>query len=103
MKQVVTKPRAARDLLEHYLYIGQSSPRAAERFLDAAEATFARLAEQPGMGRRWDSSNPDLAGVRVWPISGFRKYLVFYRSIADGIEVLYVFHSARDIRGILEG
>jgi len=33
--------------------------------------------------------------------SRFRKYLVFYRPISGGIEVLHVLHGARDIAGIL--
>ena len=56
----------------------------------------------PKIGRVWESSNPHLAGVRVHPIPGFRNYLVFYRHSEYAIEVLHIFHGARDIENILE-
>jgi plasmid stabilization system protein ParE len=34
--------------------------------------------------------------------SPFRNYLVFYRPIRDGIEVLTVLHGARDLHAVLE-
>jgi hypothetical protein len=33
--------------------------------------------------------------------SRFKKYLVFYRPVADGVEIARVLHGARDIYGIL--
>lgn len=100
--RVIKKPRAEQDLLDHFVYIGQRNPDVAERFLDAAEAACARLARHPLVGRPWRLASPRLAGVRSWPIPRFRNYLVFYRPLDDGIEVLHVFHARRDIRGILE-
>jgi len=99
---VVKRPRAKRDLLDHFEYIGRDSLRSAERFLDAAEAAFEQLADMPGLGHRWFSDDIRLAGVRVYSIPRFRKYLIFYRPIEGGIEVLHVFHGARDIKGILD-
>ncbi len=63
---------------------------------------MARLAETPGIGRLWGSPNEVLAGVRVWRIKGFENWLLFYRPTGDGIEVLHVFHGARDIASLLE-
>jgi toxin ParE1/3/4 len=34
--------------------------------------------------------------------SPFRNYLVFYRPIEDGVEVLTVLHGARDLQAVLE-
>jgi toxin ParE1/3/4 len=99
---VVKKPRAEQDLLDHFVYIGQRNPAAAERFLDAAEESFALLAQMPLMGREWDSPSPRLAGVRSWTIPKFKNYRIFYRPIENGIEVLHVFHAKRDFRRILE-
>ncbi len=98
---VLKKPRAKQDLLAHFIYISRRNPQAAERFLDAAEAAFAQLARTPLMGRSWESRSPRLAGVRSWTIPKFRKYRIFYRPIKDGIEVLHVFHGARDIASLL--
>ncbi len=99
---VIRKPRAEQDLLDHFAFIGHRNPDAAERFLDAAERALALLARFPLMGRIWESPSPRLANVRYWTIPRFKNYRIFYRPIADGIEVLHVFHARRDIRSILE-
>ena len=49
----------------------------------------------------YEHEHPTLAGVRVFPVSRFKKYLVFYRPVADGIEILRVLHGARDIDDLL--
>jgi plasmid stabilization system protein ParE len=45
--------------------------------------------------------NPRLKGVRSWLVSGFENYIIFYRAIPEGIEVLHVYHGARDIEALL--
>jgi toxin ParE1/3/4 len=55
----------------------------------------------PGIGERFPSVQPELAGIRRIGITGFRKYQVYYRPIDDGIEVLRVLHGARDAERIL--
>ena len=90
------------DLYEIATYIGADNPDAAMRFLDAAEKEFKSLAAMPGKGRPRRFKNPRLSGVRSWRVEGFVNYLIFYRPLADGIEVIRVLHGARDIERILE-
>lgn len=92
---------AKRDLVECATYIGSGSPISAERFLEAAEAAFESLAAMPGMGALREVMNPRLAGLRSWPITGFRNYLIFYRPTRRGIRILRVLHGARDIENLL--
>jgi toxin ParE1/3/4 len=99
--RVIKHDRALRDLEHRSDYIHQHNLRAALRFLGAAEATIRRLAGSPGIGTRYDPDHPALADLRFFPISGFKNDLVFYRSLADGIEVLRVLHGAQDIHRIL--
>lgn len=100
----VTKSRQARrDLREHFVYIGRDSVAAARRFLKAADKAMERLAWMPEMGSPWGSNNPALAGLRIWSIHKFENYLIFYRPLPDGIEVVRVLHGARDIDSLLEG
>jgi len=99
---VLKRPLAERDLLARYVYIGDRNPDAADRFLDAAEDAFARLARFPRMGRAWDSPSPRLADLRSWTIPRFRNYRIFYRPLDDGIEVVRVLHAKRNIRQLLE-
>jgi toxin ParE1/3/4 len=80
-----------------FVFIGRVSLRAARRFLIAAEREFLKLAAMPGLGGRWETDNPAFADMRVWPISRFKKFLVFYRPVAKGIEVIRVLYSGRDL------
>jgi toxin ParE1/3/4 len=101
---VVRLRSALRDLDEVADYIRrQGGPARAVRFLRAADATFQRLAALPGVGARYEPDDPAFADLRYCPVLRFKKYLVFYRPIAGGIEVLRVLHGARDIAAILAG
>jgi toxin ParE1/3/4 len=73
----------------------------ARRFLSSAEATFERLASLPNSGTPFEPGDPRFAGLRYLPISRFKKFLVFYRPMIDGIEVPRVLHGSRDLEGIL--
>jgi len=103
MSLLINKLRPARqDLVDvFYYYARQGSLAGARRFLAQAEATFRRLARMPGIGTRYEPDEPLYAELRYFPISRFRMYLVFYRPIPGGIEVLRVLHGARDIPEIL--
>ncbi len=104
MKGVIYRRAAARrDLIEAYrFYARKAGSGAAGRFLAEAESTFARLASVPGMGSRFDPSSPAFGELRFLPLpSRFKQYLVFYRVVADGIEIARVLHGARDIAEIL--
>jgi toxin ParE1/3/4 len=69
--------------------------------LREVDATLENLAAIPGIGARYEPKDPLFEGVRVFPVSRFKKYLIFYRPIKDGIEVLRVLHGARDLEGLL--
>jgi toxin ParE1/3/4 len=103
MSQLIKRrPQARRDLVELADHIAKNSLPASDRFLEAAEKAFALLASMPEMGGLWETNNPTFAGLRVWSIRGFEKYLIFYRPIEDGIEVLRVLHGSQDIASIFE-
>ena len=100
--RIVKKPRVEHDLVQHFAYIAGDKLQPAERFLKVAEETFSRIAAMPTIGRNWESPHPQLAGIRVYPMpSGFRRYLICYRPIAGGIEVLTTLHGARDLEAAL--
>lgn len=101
--RIIRKPRARRDLLEHFVYIGEhASVEDADRFLAAAEEAFEKLATMPEMGPLRDYRHPRLTGLRMWPIRGFEKYLVFYRPTDKGIDVIRLLHGARDLKRLFE-
>src|SRR5690242_3841073 len=99
---VLKKPRAEEDLLDIFERIGERNLVAAERFLDAVERALHLLSHFPLMGKPWKSSSPRLASIRSWPVPKFKNYLIFYRPIKNGIEVLHVLYGRRDLPTILE-
>jgi toxin ParE1/3/4 len=76
------------------------SPQLTIRFLEAADRACERLAAMPNLGSACESSKLALAGLRYWSIRGFPKYLIFYRPLDDGIEVVRVLHGRRDIESL---
>jgi toxin ParE1/3/4 len=77
--------------------IQENSPRAALRFLDAVEATGEDLLAFPELGAVFETDEPDLKDLRICLVSGFEKYLMFYRIRADAIRIERVVYGARDI------
>ena len=91
MVQVRKRPLAFADLADIWAFIADDSEQQADLFLNLLEVKLALLATQPEMGR----ARPELApGLRSFPV---KRYVVFYRPLRDGIEVLRVLHSARDV------
>jgi toxin ParE1/3/4 len=98
----VVRPKADEDLDNQALYLAkEANPEVGHRFLIAAHETFNLLATQPNMGWHPRLKHPTLTSLRVFRISGFDRMLVLYRPIEDGIEVVRVIHSSRDLEGLL--
>lgn len=94
---------AERDLLGHADYLArQGSMDVALRFLAATDETFQQLLDSPHLGSTTSYHAAESLGLRVWRVRGFSKYLIFYRSDANGIEIVRVLHSARDVDRILD-
>ena len=92
--------QAKTDLIEIADYIAADNPEAAERFLDAAEATFAFIASLPSVGRTFRFQSPVAQGMRVWPVEDFERYLIVYRAVESGLAMVRVLHGSRDIAGL---
>ena len=90
--QVIIMPEAVRDIEEHVVYIGERNFDAAVRFELALREDFEKLIQWPGFGALCNYPNPRLKGMRSWPITRFRRRLIFYRPILGGIEIIRVLH-----------
>ena len=91
------------DIEEHAGFIFGDNMEAGLRFPEACDATFERLLEMPLIGSARRFKHSELSGLRLWPVEGFPKHLVFYFVREDGIEIIRVLHGAQDIESILEG
>jgi toxin ParE1/3/4 len=94
MTIVVKRPLAELDLWEIWDYIADDSLDRADDFLDRVEEKLRSLARTPGMGRRREELLP---GLQSFPVG---NYVVFYRAIEDGIDVIRILHGSRDIEEI---
>ena len=91
--RVVRSPAARVDVARIAAYISeQSGSRTrAQRFVEQLERKLQSYARQPLMGELRDDLGADLRSC-----SFKRNYVVIYRPIDHGIDVLRVFHSAQD-------
>jgi toxin ParE1/3/4 len=102
VSQILLEPCVERELWNIWLFIAEDNPEAASRVIDAAFNTFRLLSRAPLIGKDLHFRHPNLRNVRSFPVSGFTNYLVFYRPVSDGIQVLHVFHGARDLEALLD-
>ena len=102
MKALHVLPAAQRDIDEIAAWIAVDSESAARRFLTSVRATFNDLADWPGLGAivelRGRSTN-----IRRIGVSGFKKYLVYYRVGGSSLTVLRVASAARERDRVLRG
>lgn len=102
MAQVLFKPAAERDVAHLVHYSFSQRIEVAGRFHAAIEDACKRLADSPELGGRIASDSEAVAGMRMWPVPGFRSYLIFYRPLSAGVEVVRILHGARDWLPIIE-
>ena len=96
MPVILRTSQAHLDLVAIALRIAEDNPTAADRWLDVIDEKCNLLARMPEMGR----SRTDLAPrLRSLPI---RNYIIFYRPIQNGIEVIRVLHGAQDLPPLFE-
>jgi toxin ParE1/3/4 len=96
MSQYRVSNAARADLDEIWLYIAQDNEEAADRFIKALIGRFPKLASMPRLGRVREELSPRL---RSFPIG---RYVIFYRPIENGIEIVRVLHGARDLPPLFE-
>ena len=95
MPVIVKRPLALLDVAEIWDYIADDSEARANAFINTIDQKFKNLSEAPHMGRSRDELGE---GMRSFPVS---RYIIFYRPLPDGVEIVRVLHSARDIESNL--
>ena len=95
-------PAARSDVLEIFLHIGADNPDAAERVVTAIEKSEGSLAANPGIGRRWEPSDPRMEGLRVYPVNPYRNYLILYRVVGREVHIYRVVHGSRELERIVD-
>jgi toxin ParE1/3/4 len=86
---------AEEDLIDIWAYIAQDNEQAADTMLDDIEKRCQLLAEFPHMGQ----TRPDIApDFHHSPVG---RYLILYRPIPNGIELVRVVFAGRDMSKLL--
>jgi toxin ParE1/3/4 len=91
MNQYNVPDEAESDLIAIWFYLAEVDVTIADNTLDAMGEKFTLLATHPLMGVTRPELAPDL---RSFPAG---RYLIFYRLVADAIEIVRVIHGAQDL------
>jgi toxin ParE1/3/4 len=94
MSIIVKRPKAKTDLVEIWDYIADDSETRADVFIETIDKKFRSLVDEPYLGIARDEIEADL---RSFPVG---RYVIFYRMIPEGIEIIRVLHGARDLNVI---
>ena len=91
MSRVTRRPQAEADILEIWDFIAEDSVAEADLWVDRLDAKFELWATQPMLGRPRDELEQGLRSLV------FGRYVVFFESLLDGIDVVRVLHGSRDL------
>jgi toxin ParE1/3/4 len=97
MTRVILSPQAETDLsdiTDHYL--AEAGVEVTVSFLTSWTQVMQHLEQFPESGALRFADAAHLPGLRFWPMRGF-PHLALYPVAADGVQILRVLHSARDI------
>jgi toxin ParE1/3/4 len=100
---VFVQPAARADILREYSrYVELGVPDVAERFLTSVRGSIDAITVLPHAGAPRSFDNPQLRGLRAWPVKGFKELHIYYIVRSDIITIIRVLHSKRDVGAILE-
>jgi toxin ParE1/3/4 len=94
-------PQAEADIDKAIDFIARHDAEKAVAFDRAVFESLDLLCTMAKIGTPYPTSNQKLAGLRMWFVKGFEKYLIFYIPYGNYIEVVRVLHSAQDRDSIL--
>jgi plasmid stabilization system protein ParE len=95
-------PQADKDIVDAALSIADDSLESAGRFIDAMESAIEELCRIPKRGNRREARHPDLSSLRVWPIPGFKQFLLVYVPRKNLINVIRVVRSSPEGEPVFE-
>lgn len=92
MGRLIRSADADADVYEIALFIARDSQAAADRLIDKFDKALNLISDFPRMGAIRDELQ---TGLRSYPIG---DYLLIYRPIKDGIELVRVMHGMRSLK-----
>lgn len=95
MARIIRSDGAEKDLDGIWDYIAQDNPAKADEWLRLLNRKIEMLAESPHMGRERSEFLP---GLRSFAVG---NYVIFYRVMESGIEIVRLLHGGRDLGALL--
>ena len=96
MSNYVINILASRDLNEIADYFAEHSVEAGERFFRAFNVKCQQLISFPNSGKSYAAIRPELRGLSL------DGYVIFYRILDDGIEILRVVSGRRNFPSLFD-
>jgi toxin ParE1/3/4 len=96
MNRYVINILASRDLNEIAEYFSQNSLEAGEQFFQEFNRKCQQIVTFPNSGKSYAEIHNDLRGL---PLQG---YVIFYRVLDDGIEILRVANGRRNLPSLFD-
>jgi toxin ParE1/3/4 len=97
MSRYVINVLASRDIDEISEYFAGVSLAAGDRFFQGFNRKCKQLVAFPNSGKSYADIHPCLRGLSL------ENYVIFYRILDDGIEILRVVNGRRDFESIFSG
>lgn len=96
MSRYIINVLASQDLNDIADYFAENSLEAGDRFFRAFNQKCQQLVAFPNSGKSYATIRPDLRGLSL------EGYIIFYRILADGIEILRVVSGRHDLSTFFE-
>ncbi|MEH2096855.1 type II toxin-antitoxin system RelE/ParE family toxin [Nostoc sp.] len=96
MSRYVINILASRDINEIADYFAETNVEAGERFFSEFNRKCQQLVAFPNSGKSYAKIRPDLRGISS------QGYIVFYRVLDDGIEILRIVSGRRNFPSLFE-
>ncbi|NBD14914.1 MAG: type II toxin-antitoxin system RelE/ParE family toxin [Cyanobacteria bacterium] len=96
MSRYVINLLASQDLNEIADYFAENSLEAGERFFNAFNRKCQQLVAFPNSGKSYAEIRPELRGISL------EGFIIFYRILDNGIEILRVVSGRRDFPSLFE-
>jgi toxin ParE1/3/4 len=94
MSRYVINILASQDLNKIADYFAQTNLEVGEQFFRDFNRKCKQLVAFPNSGKRYEEIRPDLRGLRLG------EYIVFYRLLEDGVEILRVVSGRRNFSSL---
>jgi toxin ParE1/3/4 len=101
MPDLIVTDRAMEEAANIAYRIGLDNLEASLDVFKAIEKAFDLLAENPGIGASCEIDEDPFRDFRFWPVKKYKVYLVIYRPIPNGVEIVRVIHGAQDMGRVL--